>query len=112
MTLATLATNGATAVQQLWTVVSQGHNRLTKLMWCAGWTVPLVALGLIISIPFWRAVIADVELTVTQQVEYEDGSLCRKFGFATGSERFNGCMLDLLDLRRSHQRLVAAASLP
>jgi hypothetical protein len=81
-------------------------------MWCAGWTIPLAALGLTLSIPFWQAVIADTELTVMQQIDYEDETLCHKFGFATGSATFTGCMADLLDLRHDHERLMADTSMP
>ena len=99
-------------MRHLWTSVWQGHDRLTKLVWCAGWTIPLAALGLTVSIPFWQAVVVETELTVMQQIDYEDAILCRKFGFDTASAKFTNCMADLLDLRHDHERLMADASLP
>ena len=99
-------------MRQIWTAVWQGHDRLTKLMWCAGWTIPLAALALILSIPLWQAAIADTELTVMQQIDYDDAMICRKFGFDTGSTKFADCMTDLLELRRAHERLMADASFP
>jgi hypothetical protein len=104
--------DGVVHVRHLWSIVWQGHDRLTKLVWCAGWTIQLVAVGLTISIPFWQAVIADTELTVMQQVGYEDSVLCRKFGFVAGTVKYAGCLADLLDLRHNHERLMADASLP
>jgi hypothetical protein len=47
-----------------------------------------------------------------QQIDYEDSTMCRKFGFAAGTERFSSCKLDLLDLRHSHEKLVAATAIP
>jgi hypothetical protein len=99
-------------MRYLWVTVWQGHDRLTKLIWCAGWVIPLATLGVAISIPFWQAVVADTELTVMQQIDYEDAALCHKFGFDAGSAKFTVCMADLLDLRHDHERLVADASLP
>jgi hypothetical protein len=98
-------------VWQVLSIASRGHDRLTKLLWCAGWTIPLAAFALIISIPFWQAVIADTELTMMQQIDYEDAALCQRFGFVAGSEKYADCMTALLDLRHSHERLVAEAAL-
>jgi hypothetical protein len=88
------------------------HDWLAKLMWSAGWAIPLGALALLLSIPFWQTVIIDAEQTAMQQIDYEDATLCAKFGFAAGSDRYGACMLDLLDLRRSHAILMTNTSLP
>lgn len=40
-----------------------------------------------------------------QQIDREDGALCEKFGFASGTTQHNGCKTDLADLRRRHERL-------
>jgi hypothetical protein len=97
---------------QVWNIAWQGHDRLTKLLWCAGWTIPLAAFALIVSIPFWQAVIIDTEQTMMQQIEYEDAALCQRFGFVARSEKYADCMAALLDLRHSHEHLVAETSLP
>jgi hypothetical protein len=99
-------------VRPIWTVAREAHDRLGRLIWFAGWTVPLVVLGLAISIPFWRAVIADSEHSMAQQINYEDEALCAKFGFAAGTDKHFACKLDLLDLRHSHERMLAENTLP
>jgi hypothetical protein len=88
------------------------HNRLTALLWCAGWTIPLAILGLAVSLPFWRAAVTETTIAVAQQVDYEDGALCSKFGFSESTSEQIACKFDLLDLRRRHEELVAATSLP
>jgi hypothetical protein len=85
---------------------------VARLVWFAGWTIPLVAVCLAVSIPFWRAVVADGEHAMAQQIDYEDEALCTKFGFAAGGDRHFACKLDLLDLRRSHERMLADNALP
>ena len=98
--------------KQIWSTTRRAHSRLTMLLWCAGWTIPLVIVVLALSLPFWRAVVAETEQTVAQQVDYEDGELCVKFGFATGEKSNASCKLDLLALRHSDERLVEGAALP
>jgi hypothetical protein len=95
-------------VRQFWNF----HDQLARLLWCAGWTVPPAVLGLGISIPYWQAVVADTEHAMAQQIDYEDGALCTRFGFAPGSDRHFACKLDLRDLRHSHERLLTAGGLP
>ena len=56
--------------------------------------------------------VAETEQAVTQQIDYEDGALCVRFGFAAGSATYLSCKLDLLDLRRRHEELLAARSMP
>ena len=58
------------------------------------------------------AVVAETEQAVTQQIDYEDGALCVRFGFAAGSATYLSCKLDLLDLRRRHEELLTARSMP
>jgi hypothetical protein len=98
--------------KQIWSIGRRAHSRLTMLLWCSGWTIPLVIVVFALSLPFWRAVVAETEQTVAQQVDYEDGELCVKFGFATGQQSNASCKLDLLALWHSHQRLVEGAILP
>jgi hypothetical protein len=61
---------------------------------------------------FWRRVAIENDLTVADQVEYEDAALCLNFGFALGTQKHDACKLDLLALRRSHEQLMARTSLP
>jgi hypothetical protein len=102
----------AVFLKQVWAAGAHANNRLTMLVWCAGWTIPLAVLGLAISLPFWHAVVAETEQAVTQQIDYEDGALCVRFGFAAGSATYLSCKLDLLDLRRRHEELLVARSMP
>jgi hypothetical protein len=88
------------------------HDRLTRSLWSAGWTIPLGAFVLLLSIPFWQAVTIDAEQAAMQQIDYEDATLCAKFGFVAGSDKYASCMLDLFDLRRSHASLMVNTSLP
>jgi len=98
--------------KQIWSTSWRVHSRLTRLLWCAGWTIPLVIVVFALSLPFWRAVVTETEQAEAQQMDYEDGELCVKFGFATGEERNASCKLDLLALRHSHERLVEGAAIP
>jgi hypothetical protein len=99
-------------LKQVWTSGAQAHSRLSTLVWCAGWAIPLAVLVLAISVPFWRTVVAEAEQAMAQQIDYEDGALCAKFGFAAGTENYLSCKLDLADLRRNHEKLLAAGSTP
>jgi hypothetical protein len=99
-------------IREIWGKSVRTHNRLTAMVWCAGWIIPLAALGLATSIPFWQAIITDAQRNVAQQIDYEDGTLCLKFGFPISSAKYENCKLDLLNLRRSHEELLAANSLP
>jgi hypothetical protein len=98
--------------KQLQTATWIAPNRLHKLLLHTGWMVPLAVLGLALSILFWRTVIVDGELIVSTQVDYEDGALCIKFGFPAFTAKYLACKEDLLALRRSHEKLLAATSLP
>jgi hypothetical protein len=102
----------AVFLKRVWAAGCQANNRLTTLLWCAGWTIPLAVLGFAISIPFWQAVLAESEQVMVQQIDYEDGALCARFGFASGSDKYLSCKLDLLDLRRRHEVLSAGRSIP
>jgi hypothetical protein len=88
------------------------NRRLTSLLWSAGWMIPLAVIGLTISVPFWRGVVADTQATIAQQVDYEDGVLCSKFGFIAGTDKYTACMLELLDLRHRHEELLATVAIP
>ena len=65
-----------------------------------------------VSAAFWRSVSIENEHTVANQVDYEDALLCSKFGFPRGTQKHNTCKLDLLDLRRRDEELMAQTSLP
>jgi hypothetical protein len=65
-----------------------------------------------VSIAFWRRVVIETDLTVADQVEYEDAALCLRFGFARGTQEHDACKLDLLDLRRNPEQLMTRTSLP
>ena len=72
----------------------------------------MAILFVVVSLAFWRALATDTELTVMSQVDYEDAMLCTKFGFARGTEKHESCKIDLLDLRRSDEDLIARTSIP
>ena len=99
-------------MRQIWSIAQDVHDRLCRLIWLAGWTIPLVALGLAVSIPSWRALVAEREHAVAQQIDYENEALCARFGFAVGTDKHFACKLDLLALRRSHENMLAANTLP
>jgi hypothetical protein len=80
-------------------------------VWWSGCAI-LLGLMVAISVEFWREVGTAAERTVAQQINYEDGLLCAKFGFPAGTAGYLSCKLDLLDLRLSHERLLAATSVP
>jgi hypothetical protein len=73
---------------------------------------PLVILGVVVSALFWRSVVLETQVFVSQQIEFEDAALCNKFGFPEGTPKFIACELDLLELRRNHEHLIAATSIP
>ena len=103
---------GAVHPKQVWTVTKNAHNRFSTFIWCAGWTIPLILLTLAISVPFWRSVSSDIEQAIARQVDYEDALLCVHFGFIQSTDEHANCKAALLDLRRNHERLMAATSIP
>ncbi len=50
------------------------------------------------------------EEAILQQIDREDGALCRKFGFPDTTSQFRDCMLALADLRQRHVDLLVANS--
>ena len=74
--------------------------------------MPIGILVIVVSIPLWRAAVAEVGSQILLQIDYEDTSLCVKFGFAAGTQQHFSCKLDLLDLRHNHEQLTAAYSVP
>jgi hypothetical protein len=90
--------------------VAHRRQREAALSFYAVCAIALAGLGL--SAIFWRQVVWEANMNIAQQVDYEDGVLCAKFGFPQGTEKHLACKLDLLDLRRDHEKLVAANSLP
>jgi hypothetical protein len=93
----------------VWNVAHRRHREAAL----NSYAVCVVALaGLVLSAIFLREAVREADLKVAQQVDYEDGVLCAKFGFPQGTERHFACKLDLLDLRRDHENLVAANSIP
>ena len=99
-------------MKQIWRTTRKVHDQLTAPVWRAGWTVPLAVLVFAISIPFWRLVISEAKQTLAEQIDYDNSALCIKFGFSVDTEKHVACKLDLLDLRRSHEKLIAATSFP
>jgi hypothetical protein len=95
-----------------WRVACQTYNRLTAPMWFAGWTIPLVVSFALISVSFWQRVAADTALAISEQIDYEDGALCAKFGFVAFTDKFVSCKLDLLDLRRRDEEMLVKISIP
>jgi len=90
--------------------VAHRRRREAAFSFCAVSVIALAGLGL--SAIFWRQVVWEANATIAQQIDYEDGVLCAKFGFPQGTEKHLACKLDLLDLRRDDEKLVAANSLP
>jgi hypothetical protein len=43
---------------------------------------------------------------IDQQIDNEEGALCEKFEFATGTRQHSECKLALADLRRHHELLL------
>jgi hypothetical protein len=88
---------------------SEQHVRPT---WLSRRTLLFALLVFAASVPFWRAVVTDAVNAVEQQIDSEDAALCAKFGFAVGTLEHATCKTDLVNLRHSHEKLLAAASLP
>ncbi len=99
-------------MNQVWQIVPLRRRRLRTLMWHNVFIILLPVLLCVVSIAFWRALIIQTERSAASQVDYEDEQLCMKFGFPRGTDRHNACKLDLLDLRRSDEDLIARTSLP
>jgi hypothetical protein len=97
-------------VQQLWGVIGRKLGRAEKQN--LHLFVVLLVLVSAISIAFWHAVAVDTALTVASQVDYENALLCTKFGFVAGTLKHESCKLDLFDLRRSHEKLLASTTFP
>ena len=98
-------------MRQIWSVAQDVHDRLCRLIWFAGWTIPLVAWA-------WRSRSrlgvrwSPRASIVAQQIDYENEALCARFGFAVGTDKHFACKLDLLDLRHSHENMLAENTLP
>ena len=88
------------------------HYILVAALWSRGWMIPVVIMTLAGSIPIWRGAISEVEVAVANQIDYEDGELCAKWGFAPATRPYQSCKMDLLDLRHRHEKLLAASALP
>ncbi len=87
--------------------------------WCVRRVAHLTGLGLALLVLGWGVGIialpdlgAQIERGIQEQIGYEDGILCQKFGFGAGTQEYAGCKLDLADLRRRHERLRAAHDFP
>ena len=96
-----------------------GQLAATPQAWCLRGVVHVTGLGLALLILGWGAGIivlpdlgAELEQAIQEQIDYEDGILCQKFGFAPGTQAYAGCKLDLADLRRRHEQLRAAYEFP
>ena len=88
------------------------RRRVGRAIWQNGLTILLPVLFFAVSIAYWRGLIAETAQTVANTIEYEDTALCIKFGFAADTKAHDACKLELLDLRHSHERLMAANSVP
>lgn len=44
--------------------------------------------------------------SIQQEIDLEDGSLCKKFGMQVETKQFTECASDLTDLRRRHELLL------
>ena len=93
-------------------VSRQLRDRMTELVFHAGWSMPLGILVIVVSIPLWRGAVAEAGSQMAQQIDYEDTALCVKFGFKAGTQQHFSCKLDLLDLRHNDEQLTAAYSIP
>jgi hypothetical protein len=51
------------------------------------------------------------EQEMNAQIAREDSSLCGKFGVAAGTPEAAQCVVDLADLRRRHEALIASNSI-
>jgi hypothetical protein len=51
------------------------------------------------------------EQEIKAQIASEDSSLCGKFGLAAGTPEAAQCVVDLADLRRRHEILIASNSI-
>lgn len=99
-------------LNQAWIATKRGHDRFSRSMWQAGWVIPLTLLGLATSLQFWRSLSYDTGQAIMLQVDYEDGALCTRFGFTSGTEEHANCKAALLELRRSDEKLIATTSIP
>ena len=43
---------------------------------------------------------------IDQQIDHEDGTLCERFGFASGGNQHDDCKAALADLRHQHEFLL------
>jgi hypothetical protein len=98
-------------LKRAWVVGRQLHDRMSGLVFHAGWSMPLGVLVIVLSIPLWRGAVAEAESQRVQQIDYEDTTLCVKFGFAAGTQQHFSCKLDLLDLRHNDEQLTAGYSM-
>jgi hypothetical protein len=96
-----------TRMSEIGAAVRYFSGRTNQIAW---WAVAVAALAL--SIPFWQAVVAERQHVVAQQIEYEDEALCLRLGFALGTDTHAACKAELLNLRRDHEQLLSANSLP
>jgi hypothetical protein len=99
-------------MNQAWWIAPLRRRRLRTRMWHNGFIILLPVLLCVVSIAFWCALITQMVRSVTSQADYEDEQLCIKFGFPRGTDKHNACKLDLLDLRRNDEDLIARTSLP
>jgi hypothetical protein len=65
--------------------------------------VAVVGLGLVLQVPGSRAY---GDRSILEQIAREDGTLCGKFGFESGTEKFTACLRDLTDVRARHVDLL------
>ena len=59
--------------------------------------------------PGGRLRLAGQTKPAAEQIDYAHEALCARFGFAGGAEKHVGCKPDHVELRRNHERLLAAS---
>jgi hypothetical protein len=81
------------------------------------WNIGLVAIVSAAAVVLALGVVMQVsgvrpygEQAILEQIDREDGALCRKFGFATSTPESADCMLSLADLRQRHLDLLRSYS--
>lgn len=74
----------------------------------AGISAVLIA-GVIITVTGIRP---PGESEILKQIDREDSQLCSKFGMTTGTEMFQDCMLELVNMRKRHMEMVASYDVP
>ena len=89
-------------------------DQAMKFIWQNRLRISLVTLLFAVSAAYWRHYWENVDSIMASRVEYEDATLCTKFGFVIGAidGKHKSCMVDLLDLRVSDEEMIAVTAMP